>query len=439
MAEHIKDLVARLKTLNRRTLLLSGGGLALLGYVAAQRPAKEGGAHDAYFQNLQSAVKNEKLARPTLVIDRTRLDQNIETLLAHKSPGMGFRIVAKSLPSLPLLAHVMRKADTNRLMVFHQPFLNLIARDLPQADVLLGKPMPVDAAARFYDHLGETGFNPATQLQWLIDTGGRLAEYKTLANARGLPMRINVELDVGLHRGGLSDPAELRPLLQIIDNDPLLSFAGFMGYDPHLASVPDLMGWQASAFQTSTDLYKAFIAEAASHYGAAWAPETMTFNTAGSPTYQMHDTTTHATEIAVGSALVKPTHFDTTTLADHIPASFITTPVLKVRDKTEIPALEILSGPTRLWDRNTARTFFIYGGNWLAEPVSPPGLRTNALFGRSSNQEMLNGSDAINLAPDDYVVLRPTQSEFVFLQFGDIAVFGDGTIIDHWPIFTAGA
>ena len=439
MRDAIETLISRVKLINRRTLLASGVGLAVLGYAAAKRPAKEGGVHDVYFMNLQTAVKDAGLARPTMVIDRTLLNQNIATLLSHKRPDMGYRIVAKSLPSLPLLAHVMREANTDKLMVFHQPFLNLVASELPKADVLLGKPMPVDAVARFYDHLGTGDFDPAKQIQWLVDTPKRLEEYKALANARELALRINFELDVGLHRGGLSDPAELGPLLAMIDADPLLSFAGFMGYDPHLASVPDVLGWQQSAFTGATNLYKTFIAQAAEHYGASWEPETMTFNTAGSPTYQMHDDTTHATEIAVGSALVKPTHFDTNTLADHVPSSFITTPVLKVRDKTEIPALEILSGPTRLWDRNTAQTFFIYGGNWLAEPVSPPGLRTNNLFGRSSNQEMLNGSDQIDLKPDDYVVLRPSQSEFVFLQFGDIAVYEDGAIVDSWPVFTSGA
>ena len=439
MHETIETLISRVKSMNRRTLLASGAGFAVLGYAAAKRPAKEGGVHDAYFMNLQSAVKGAGLARPTMVIDRTLLNQNIATLLSHKSPDMGLRIVAKSLPSLPLLAHVMRQAKTDKLMVFHQPFLNLVAAELPMADVLLGKPMPASAAARFYDHLGTGDFDPAKQIQWLIDTPKRLEEYKALANARGLPLRINIELDVGLHRGGLSDPAELRPLLAMIDADPLLSFAGFMGYDPHLAGVPDILSWKQNAFAGSTDLYKTFIYEAAAHYGDSWAPETMTFNTAGSPTYQMHDATTHATEIAVGSALVKPTHFDVPTLADHVPSSFITTPVLKVSIPTKLPVLEGLSGPARLWDRNTARTFFIYGGNWLAEPVSPPGLRPNAFFGRSSNQEMLNGSDKIDLKPDDYVVLRPSQSEFVFLQFGDIAVYENGAIVDSWPVFTSGA
>ena len=60
---------------------------------------------------------------------------------------------------------------------------------------------------------------------------------------------------------------------------------------------------------------------------------------------------------------------------------------------------------------------------------------TNGVYGRSSNQEMLNGSTSIELEPDDWIFLRPTQSEFVFLQFGDIAVYDQGAIVDFWPVF----
>ena len=37
---------------------------------------------------------------------------------------------------------------------------------------------------------------------------------------------------------------------------------------------------------------------------------------------------------------------------------------------------------------------------------------------------------------DDWMFLRPTQSEFVFLQFGDIAVLDGQEIVDHWPVFS---
>ena len=89
------------------------------------------------------------------------------------------------------------------------------------------------------------------------------------------------------------------------------------------------------------------------------------------------------------------------------------------------------------WDQRYRTTLFIDGGNWLGKPVSPPGLVYNSLYGRSSNQEMLNGPPELKLAPGDRVFLRPTQSEAVLLQFGDLLIFDPeaGMIVDRWAPF----
>ena len=113
--------------------------------------------------------------------------------------------------------------------------------------------------------------------------------------------------------------------------------------------------------------------------------------------------------------------------------------MLKALDRTRIPGLEALGGVLTFFDANSERAFFIHGGHWLAEPESPPGLEYNALFGRSSNQEMLNGSRSVVLRPDDYVFFRPTQSEAVLLEFGDLLVYENGRIVDRWPTFPVSA
>jgi D-serine deaminase-like pyridoxal phosphate-dependent protein len=385
-------------------------------------------AHDPYFAKLSAALKEQGLMRPTLVIDQERLDQNIETVTSHLPADMGLRIVVKSLPSVPLVKHVMELAKTDRLMVFDMPFLSAVARDIPQADVLFGKPMPVTLARQFYDDFKGGNFSPSEQVQWLIDTPERLSEYAKLAEERDLRLKVNIEIDVGLHRGGVSKPEQLKAMLDEIDANPRLSFGGLMGYDAHVAKVPGILRGRAE--RKSKAIYKEMRDICEERYpGCA-----LTFNTGGSPTYQMHEDLSTANEVAVGSALVKPLDFDVATLKDHVPASFISTPVLKAEDKTLIPGMEALSGISAIFNPKAAKTYFIYGGNWQAEPVSPPGLKQNKLYGRSSNEEMLNGPRGNDLKVDDLVFLRPTQSEFVFLQFGDIAVYNNGKITDFWPV-----
>ncbi len=67
----------------------------------------------------------------------------------------------------------MAAADSNRLMLFHQPFLSQVAAELPGSDVLMGKPMPVAGAQAFYEAQPNSDFNHEKRLQWLLDTPER--------------------------------------------------------------------------------------------------------------------------------------------------------------------------------------------------------------------------------------------------------------------------
>ena len=102
--------------------------------------------------------------------------------------------------------------------------------------------------------------------------------------------------------------------------------------------------------------------------------------------------------------------------------------------RLHLPGSDALGKGWALWDTNRRRTFFIYGGKWMANFVSPPGLADNGLYGTSTNQAIVNGSAAVKLAVDDYVFLRPTQSEAVLLQFGDLAIVRGGRIEAWWPV-----
>ncbi|WP_372780436.1 DSD1 family PLP-dependent enzyme [Litorivivens sp.] len=429
---------------SRRQILT---GAALGGAVLAApwlRPGDQGGTHNAYFARLQMALKEAGLYRPTLVLDSERLYNNTQRLIEHIHSDFAYRIVGKSLPSLPLINTVRKQTRTDRVMVFHQPFLNHLAEKMPDSNLLLGKPMPTNAAKRFYAFHTNTDFDPSRQLQWLIDTPQRLKEYSQLAAALGQNMQINLELDVGLHRGGFRDAEEVALAIMSLREDPYLEFTGFMGYEAHISKMPGIVGGPEQAMKNAMAFYTQCREAAQRVLGESYRPEQLTFNAGGSSTYQMYskqmyNNSAPCNELAVGSALVKPSDFDVSTLVDHIPAAFIATPVLKTLDAVEVPGLENVAGLMSLLNPNKSRSFFTYGGYWKANPESPPGLTTNSLYGRSTNQEMLNGSDSVKLAVDDFVFLRPTQSEAVFLQFGDIAVFDGLHITEHWPVFQQGA
>lgn len=412
--------------MKRRTMMIGGGALVLAGIGAATfRPGEIGAMHDAYFKGLSDALKRAGLMRPTLVIDRARLAANIAAIRQSVDGAkLPLRVVAKSLPSPRLLEAIMTGMGTRRLMVFSAEMLLQLLPLHGDADYLFGKPLPVSEFLRVADKAGP-------RVQWLIDTPERLAQYIEGAKARGIALRVNFEIDVGLHRGGFADPQALAAAVRQAQAAGI-EVAGLMGYEPHVPKMPSPDKAYASA-------QAAYVAAIEVLKGAGLDPAQLTLNSAGSPTFRRHSKGTVANEVSVGSAFVKPGDFELDDLTDLQPAAWIATPVIKASPDQTLPGVEALSGALHWWDRNTQRGFFIHGGHWLAKPVSPPGLQYSKLFGRSSNQELLTGSKLVDLKPDDHVFLHPDQSEALLLQFGDLAVYDGNQIAEMWPTLPVSA
>lgn len=417
--------------MKRRTFVIGAVGVAAA--AAWLKPGDRGEQYSEYFRGLNSALRAQRIGRPVLLVDRERLAANCALLNERIAPGKTYRIVAKSLPSLPLIEEVMRLTGTRKVMTFHQPFTNELAQKLPDCDILLGKPMPVDAAELFYAaHPADSAFDPSTQLQWLVDSMPRLQQYLALAQKLERKLLINLELDVGLHRGGLATLDELDLCLSLVrDNPEHLAFAGFMGYDAHVGKLPSIIESREESLRKSQDVYRSFVARLKEQFPALYHDK-LTFNGAGSPTIFLHDETSPLNDLSAGSCLVKPTDFDLDVLADFQPAAFIATPIIKKLPGLNMPGPLPLGDLWAIWDVNRRVTLFVYGGNWLAKPESPAGLQRNSLYGVSSNQMMYNGSPSQQLRQDDFIFLRPTQSEAVLLQFGDLAALAADGSMQWW-------
>ena len=386
---------------------------------------------EKYFESLQQELENQPRAIPFLIIDLDKLDQNIEILKSSIQPNIDFRIVVKSLPSPELINYVMQKANTKKLMVFHQPFLSHLSKIQDSSiDILLGKPMPIKTAAFYYQTLKTpNGFFPTKQLQWLVDTTQRLEEYIFFAKKIKQKLRVNLEIDVGLRRGGFAKMVDLKNALYLIQsNSEYVEFSGFMGYDPHVVKLPKIIMSKEKAIKKANDFYGECIDLLKNEFPKLFH-EQLTFNGAGSPTVELHQNkNTPLNDISVGSCLVKPTTFDISTLEKYVPASFIATPILKKMKDTTIPGIEKFKGLLSFLNKKNRQSYFIYGGFWKADYCYPKGISENELYGSSTNQTMINSSAKKELQVDDFIFLRPHQSEFVFLQFGKILTLRNGKI-----------
>ena len=255
---------------------------------------------DQYFQQMSQTLRNGEVFSPALLIDKQRLDHNIDQFMKVARQGFKFRIVAKSLPSIPMLRYVMQRANTNRLMSFHLPFLSHVVSHIPDADILLGKPMPVAGAQQFYEWYEQqtnSTFKPEQQLHWLIDSNERLAHYQQLAANLNKPINISLEIDIGLHRGGFSCQQQLHQALNLIKSDHYLTLTGLMGYEAHISKIPQLLGGSSRAFKQAMGAYQQCVDSVIDIMGQD-AANNMIFNAGGSSTYNLYQQPSLINELA---------------------------------------------------------------------------------------------------------------------------------------------
>ncbi|TPJ32799.1 alanine racemase [Mesorhizobium sp. B2-8-3] len=376
----------------------------------------------AYFTALSDGLRAAEIFRPCLVLDRDRLDGNIALVKERLAPGLAVRLVDKSLPCMPLLSHIARALETNRFMTFHPPVTQAVLDAFPEGDLLYGKPMPVGAARAA---LTRGGAGWRSRVCWLIDTPERLADYGALAAALDTELRFAFEVDVGLHRGGFSSPAEIKAL-PIPDR---LHCEGIMAYEAHAPEIPGLFGGAEKALKQASTKAAGFI--------DALEPEACRIlNIGGSKTALLHGSGV-ANEVSIGSAFVLPKDFDTPGLGGFQPAAFIATPILKAVDAM-LPGPPAVSRALQSLGLFARKGCYLYGGKWMAEPVFPEGMKPNGLIGLSSNQQFMSLPAGATVKPGDYAFLRPTQSEAVLQHFGAIAVFSAGRIVEFWPVLPMG-
>lgn len=385
----------------------------------------------AYFERLGTALRGAGIFRPALVLDRDRLDGNTDALLRGKPRGLPLRLVDKSLPSMPLLGYLMARTGTKRIMSFHLPVTLAVLEAFPDVDILYGKPLPVGALTPQLSQLGADEVERlVAQTVFLIDTIERLDAFALLAAERGVTFRIALEVDTGMHRGGFETPDAVGAAAQRATGQDGLKLEGLMAYEAHVPEIPSLFGGAGGEAQKVAARIAAFAAALPPDYRSI-------LNTGGSKTVLSIGEAGAANEISVGSAFVKPTDFDSPSLAALKPALFIATPALKVLE-TRLPeplAVTRLLQALRLFPRKGC---FLYGGKWMAKAVHPAGMKESGIWGLSSNQQLMALPDDCRLAPDDFTFFRPTQSEAVMQQFGPLAVYSGGRIEEMWPVLPPG-
>src|SRR5690606_11527129 len=338
-----------------------------------------------YFQQLTEDLKHQGTGTPQLILDLKTYQRNLDYVQSKLPAQLKPRLVVKSLASIQLLKLASEKLNTQRFMVFHLPHLAEIMGTFEQVDILLGKPMPIHAVQRFYQNFpDQKALNDQSNIQWLIDDIERLQQYLKLAQNLNICLNVNIEIDVGLHRGGISSQEQLIELLELIQQHPdALRLSGLMGYDAHVAKLPKILKSPDKSYQQSQQMYQRYKTILQQQFPNL-CHEKLCFNGGGSPTFMQHCQQSVCNDLAFGSMLLKPSDFDLENLSALSCALWIAAPILKVLPCSQIPGLELLNHLPHQY-----KAVFIYGGYWRADYIYPEKSRPHVLYGRSSNQEML--------------------------------------------------
>ncbi len=419
----------------------------LLVYLVIIKPKKVSSAYQPNFEQLNTELKAHHAGASAGIIDLDALDHNLNFVTSRLGDNFKLRLTAKSLPSIELLKYLMEKGHTNRLMVFAEPFIaELLTRfDGDSLDMLLGKPLPVEAVGRLKVYKGWNN------ISWLIDTKERLNEYLLFAKREDIKLKLAVEIDVGLHRGGLQTTEELADVIKTLQqNTQYLQLTGLMGYDGHVPYVPFYINKEKAikkAFVNVQHNYTAFVDELKKHYDAKFI-STLMFNGGGSKTYFYYPefkNITPVNDIAMGSGFLAPTEFPELLELGHKPALYLAGPVLKKIETGKLPHAEILTGMVDLWNPNLRESYFLLGGGWAGDPIGPTGLRKNPFWDSDDknfmnqlpNQALLCSSDQSNLQVGDFVFYQPWEGDGM-LEFKQLVLLRQNKIIGEWETYRGG-
>lgn len=379
------------------------------------------------------ALRDQPL--PWAAVDLVAFDRNLALLLAPALAAQRrVRVATKSVRCPALIERVLAQPCVDGLMTFTARETLWWAQRRPRADLLLGYPLatPQDAAL-----MAEA--NTLATAAAMVDAPEHLAWLEVAAKEREIRIPVWLDLDlgwrplagvhIGVRRSPLRSVDDVQALAARVVASPHLRLAGIMGYEAHVAGLPDdgrLAVWQNPVKRW---LKRASWPDIVARRGAvvaalrALVPD-LRCNGGGSGSVHTTAGDPAVTELTVGSGLLAGHLFDGYRGLDFAPALFFALAV------TRLPAPGLAT---------------CAGGGWIASgsagadrwplPVWPPGLRLTGTEGAGEVQTPLQVPGDVTLQVGDPVVLRPAKSGELAEIFAQYALLEGGALTGHVPTY----
>lgn len=234
----------------------------------------------------------ESLDTPALLLDLDALDHNI-ALMAERIITQGrkhWRPHAKAYKS-PAIAHALRRAGAIGVTVAKVSEAEMFAASGID-DILIAHLVVGPAKAARLAALQHSACVTAT-----VDHPDQLSELSTAAQNAGSIIPLLVDLDIGLHRTGVTTIDDAVALADRVAHTPGLQLAGIMGYEGHTLAIPD-PGEKRQKITAAI----ARLGEARAALASAGLPCSIV-SAAGSGSYEVTAQLPHVTELQAGGGI----------------------------------------------------------------------------------------------------------------------------------------
>lgn len=186
---------------------------------------------------MNSIAANTRLAdldTPQLLIDLDGVDRNLKLMFdAGKKHGVKVRVHFKSLKCTGLARYIAQRGADGFMAAKLNEAEALVAAGL--TDVMIANQIVGPIKLKRLAELAKR-----SQLRVCVDDAANVTQLAEACAAAGATLGVLVEVDIGMHRCGVSPGEPALALAKHIRRYPSLRFDGLQGYDGHLQQVADM-------------------------------------------------------------------------------------------------------------------------------------------------------------------------------------------------------
>jgi D-serine deaminase-like pyridoxal phosphate-dependent protein len=268
------------------------------------------GAMDIETASSRSLIgeRTSALDTPALLVDLDVMEANIARIVAAcRENGVAWRPHSKAHKT-PEIASLQMAAGAIGITCAKLGEAEVMAgagiRDILIANQIVGA-VKIDRLAALADRV-----DPIV----CVDSVHNLDELDAAFRKRPQPMRVAIEVDIGMNRAGVSPGAPVAALAREIASRPGLRFAGVAGWESHATTIADPVEKERTIREAVADL----VASARACTAAGFPVEIVSCG--GTGTFPHCVMQAGVTEVQVGGAIFSDMHYRTHYHVDFAPA-----------------------------------------------------------------------------------------------------------------------